>query len=167
MPTYYTGKGVHIRNPDAYARTGAPMYQTKSGSTNINKETAIYKLNLQNGKKYIGKSTDVDRRMDQHFSGNGAKVTQKFKPIEGKVLDSCPGYFADDLENEYTEDYIEKNGYDNVRGGRYCNSNTLNYNKSGSKKNITCYKCGKQGHYANTCYSKKCYYDYSSSSDDY
>ena len=89
MPTYYTGKGVHIRNPDAYARTGAPMYQTKSGSTNINKETSIYKLNLQGGKKYIGKSSDVDRRMDQHFSGNGAKVTQKFKPIEGKI--SCVG----------------------------------------------------------------------------
>ena len=39
---YYTQSGTYIRNPDAYARTGAPMYRTKYGnSTNINHETHI------------------------------------------------------------------------------------------------------------------------------
>ena len=28
-------------------------------------------------KKYIGKTTDIERRMNQHFYGNGAKVTQR------------------------------------------------------------------------------------------
>ena len=82
MPTYYTEFGEKIRNPEAYASTGAPMYKTKYGeSTDINAPTTIYKLNLKGGKKYVGKTTDIERRTDQHFSGNGAKVTKKFKPI--------------------------------------------------------------------------------------
>jgi len=130
MTTYYTSNGTYIRNPEAYAKTGAPMFKTKYGDTlDINQKTDIYKLNLKNGKKYIGKTTDIDRRMNQHFSGNGAKVTKKFKPIDGKVVDSCPGFFSDELEQEYTEDYIDKYGYENVRGGKYTNSKTLNKTK--------------------------------------
>ena len=52
MPTYYTQYGQTIRNPEAYARTGAPMYKTKYfESTDINAPTAIYKMNLVGGKK--------------------------------------------------------------------------------------------------------------------
>ena len=126
MPDYYTKNGTIIRNPDGYARTGAPMYETKySNSPNINKETTIYKLNCEEGKKYIGKTTNLDKRIDDHFSGNGSKVTKKFKPITGEVLETCPGYFSDDLEQKYTDENIKKKGYNNVRGGKYCNSKTL------------------------------------------
>jgi len=147
MPTYYTRRGDYIHNPDAYAKTGAPMYETKYGETpNINEETDIYKLDLEGGKKYIGKTIDIDRRMEQHFSGNGSKVTKKFKPIEGKIIDTCPGYFSDKLEQKHTDKYIKKHGYNNVRGGKYTNSHTLT-----CKKTVTCFKCGKKGHYANNC----------------
>ena len=133
MPNYYTQSGQIIRNPEAYARTGAPMYTTRyTESKDINAPTAIYKMNLEGGKKYVGKTTDVDRRMDQHFSGNGAKVTKKFKPINAKVVDEVPGFFSDDVEQEYTEEYIDKYGYENVRGGMYTNSKTLK--KSSPKK---------------------------------
>ena len=43
--------------------------------------------------KYIGKTVDIDRRIDQHFSGKGSKVTQKFKPIDGEIVDVCNGFF--------------------------------------------------------------------------
>ena len=131
MPnSYYTKNGNYIRNPNAYANTGSPMYKTRnSKSVNINKSTDIYKLSLENGKTYIGKTTNINRRMEQHFSGNGSKVTQKFAPIKGKVIDSCPGYFADNLENKHTKQYIKKQGYNNVRGGSYTNSKTLKRNK--------------------------------------
>ena len=109
MHTYYTESGQKVRNPEAYALTGAPMYETKYGNTkDVNAPTTIYKMNLQNGKKYIGKTTDVDRRMDQHFSGNGSQVTKKFKPISGKVIDSCPGFFSDDVEQYHTDKNIQK-----------------------------------------------------------
>ena len=168
MPTYYTQSGEKIRNPEAYALTGAPMFKTKyQQKKDINAPTTIYKLNLENGKKYVGKTTDVDRRMDQHFSGNGSKVTKKFKPIDGKIIDEVPGFFSDDVEQEYTEDYIEKYGYNNVRGGYYTNSQTLEKNNKKQyvtkKKQVKCYKCGKYGHYANQCYSNYSY----NSDDDY
>jgi hypothetical protein len=158
MPTYYTQSGEKIRNPEAYALTGAPMFKTKyQQNKDINAPTTIYKLNLENGKKYVGKTTNVDRRMDQHFSGNGSKVTKKFKPIDGKTIDEVPGFFSDDVEQEHTEDYIEKYGYNNVRGGYYTNSHTLEKNNKKQyvtkKKQLKCYKCGKCGHYANQCYS--------------
>ena len=167
MPTYYTENGDRIRNPEAYASTGAPMYETKYGDTkDINSKTVIYKMDLENGKKYIGKTSDIDRRMEQHFSGNGSKVTKKFKPISGTVIDEVPGFFSNEIEHEYTEEYIEKYGYQNVRGGYYTNSKTLKYQSQNKKKTtnnkkkpqttkkntIICYNCGKKGHYASQCY---------------
>ena len=154
MSTYYTQAGQHIRNPEAYARTGAPMYTTRyTESKDINAPTAIYKMNLEGGKKYVGKTTDVDRRMDQHFSGNGAKVTKKFKPIDAKVVDEVPGFFSDDVEQEYTEEYMDKYGYENVRGGMYTNSKTLK--KNSPKKTVSkCSRCGRSGHSKDKCYAK-------------
>ena len=162
MPTYYTERGDIIYNSTAYAKTGAPMYKTKYGNTtNINQETDIYKLKLENGKKYIGKTVDIDRRMDQHFSGIGAKVTQKFKPIEGEVIDTCPGYFANKVEQKHTDKNIKKHGYANVKGGKYTNSTTLKKTKPNVKlvawydlEYNNCYRCGRTGHFANNCYAK-------------
>ena len=145
MSQYYTKQGKIIYNPSAYAKTGAPMFSYGSRK-NINAPTQIYKLNLEGGKKYVGKTTNVNKRMNQHFSGNGAKVTQKFKPINGEIVDECYGFFADDLEQKHTDENIKKHGYNNVRGGKYTNSHTLTDNSD-----ITCFKCGKVGHYANQC----------------
>ena len=154
MKIYYTQSGQHIRNPEVYARTGAPMYTTRyTESKDINAPTAIYKMNLKDGKKYVGKTTNVDRRMNQHFSGNGAKVTKKFKPIDVKVVDEVPGFFSDDVEQEYTEEYIDKYGYENVRGGMYTNSKTLKKN-SPKKKVSKCSRCGRSGHSKDKCYAK-------------
>ena len=119
---YYTKNGEYIRNPEAYAKTGAPMYKN---NININKKTDIYVLNLENGKKYVGKTADFDNRMYAHFNGNGSKVTKKFKPINGEIVDTCPGFFASKLEQKYTNKNIQKYGYNNVRGGSYTNSKTL------------------------------------------
>ena len=144
---YYTKKGKIIYNPSAYAKTGAPMYEHPCSNVNINKKTHIYKLNLEDGKKYVGKTTNINKRMDQHFSGNGAKVTQKFKPIQCKVVDEVPGFFSDEIEQSYTEKYIQKYGYDNVRGGKYTNSTTLH-------GPIKCSRCGRSNHTKDSCYAK-------------
>ena len=129
---YYTQNGEYIKNPIGYAKMGAPMYESPSiyDTNNVNKETFIYKLDLEDGKKYIGKTGNFEKRIKQHFSGEGARVTRKFKPIKSVLLDSCPGFFADDIEQLYTNKYIVKYGYNNVRGGKYTNSTTLNRSKT-------------------------------------
>ena len=128
---YYTQTGEYIKNPKGYAKTGAPMYESQSiyDTNDINKETFIYKLDLEDGKIYIGKTGNVQKRMKQHFSGDGARVTKKFKPIKCKVLDSCPGFLANEIEQLYTNRYIVEYGYNNVRGGKYTNSTSLHRTK--------------------------------------
>jgi predicted GIY-YIG superfamily endonuclease len=143
---YYNSYGQQIQNPRAYAATGAPMYNKFTTNTgkpvnnptqyakagrqlyanqNINEKRSVYAVECKGGKKYIGETGDFDRRMHQHFSGNGAQVTQKYTPKRATELESVPGYFAKEVEQKYTEDYIKKYGYDRVRGGKHTNSTTL------------------------------------------
>lgn len=124
--TFYTKQGNIIYNPSAYANTGAPMYKSNSYNTpNINEQKYVYRVDCANGKKYIGETKNFDKRIEQHFNGNGAKVTQKFEPKSAKIIDVVPGYYAKNVEQYYTEKYIQKFGYNNVRGGKYTNSLTL------------------------------------------
>lgn len=143
--TYYTESGKKIFNPNAYAQTGAPMYNTDG--IDINQKTYLYVINLKYGKKYIGKTTNIEKRINDHFNGNGSQVTKKNDLIDYEILETVPGYFGSEKEQEYTEQYIEKYGYSNVRGGKYTNSKTMSIKG-------TCYRCGREGHYATNCYAK-------------
>ena len=49
----------------------------------------VYSLNLKGGKKYVGKTNNIGRRLSQHFGGNGAKWTQKNKPISVNHVQKC------------------------------------------------------------------------------
>lgn len=77
----------------------------------------IYLLCLENDKYYVGRTSDIHRRIGQHFLGEGAKWTKLHKP-KSIIL------YTTEL-NEYHEDYMtlltmKKYGIDNVRGGRWC-----------------------------------------------
>jgi len=123
---YYTVLGEPIRNPTAYAKTGSPMYGSqKYLMVDLNQKTYIYKLYLEDGKIYIGKTNNLKRRMDEHFSGMGSKVTQKFKPLNYEILEVCDGYFSNKQEQYHTKKNIRQYGYENVRGGKHTNSRTL------------------------------------------
>ena len=45
------------------------------------------------------------------------------------MLDSCPGFLANEIEQLYTNKYIVEYGYNNVRGGKYTNSTSLHRTK--------------------------------------
>ena len=74
---------------------------------------ATYVLRLEEDRWYVGVTTQLKHRIDQHFSGKGAKWTQQFSPIEVYEL------YNGDQEELVTEKYMEQHGYGMVRGGSY------------------------------------------------
>lgn len=114
---------------------------------------SIYVLQCESGKYYVGKTTDVMRRFEEHKAGKGSAWTKKYKPVR---LTECRSVTSDHDENNVTEDLMKKYGIENVRGGIYTQinlpeeyTNVLKLKFRGTDD--TCYKCNLAGHFANKC----------------
>ena len=90
MPTYkkkytYSKKTKYKKKP-----TTSTYKKKTTTSTYKNKSNVYtYSLNLKGGKKYVGYTTNIKKRLNQHFSGNGSKVTQECKPISINHIQKC------------------------------------------------------------------------------
>jgi hypothetical protein len=80
-------------------------------------EQSVYVLELEGGKYYVGWSEHVERRLSQHFAGNGSEVTKQVKPV--KILLVRQG--TKETGWLITQALAERYGWDRVRGGYCCN----------------------------------------------
>jgi predicted GIY-YIG superfamily endonuclease len=115
----------------------------------------IYILKLREGKYYIGKTKNIEKRYESHLIGEGSGWTKKYRPLSLVKTIKSSSQFDED---KYVKEYMAKYGIDNVRGGTYsnvvldANSIELLEKEIRHSKNL-CTRCGRDTHYIKDCYA--------------
>jgi predicted GIY-YIG superfamily endonuclease len=93
----------------------------------------VYVLKLENERYYIGRTSNFIQRMNEHFTNKGSEYTKKNKPI--KIIEVNEEKDKYD-ERDKTLEYMNRYGYENVRGYAWCQNVLLKCPKINSKKII-------------------------------
>jgi predicted GIY-YIG superfamily endonuclease len=110
----------------------------------------VYTLNLEKGRKYVGMTSNINRRLDQHFNGDGAKWTQKYLPVSVNSIQKVSSVdYAKKLETKIYHNMKDYHGTEKVRGAGH----TTSIEKSSPKKTGACYRCGRTSHWSPDCYA--------------
>ena len=89
--------------------------------------SAVYVLELEGGRIYVGQSLNLSGRLSQHWSRRGSQMTKSYRPHRVLEVHFDAGR---DVERERTIHYAKKNGFDkadgtpNVRGSSWCSLNS-------------------------------------------
>jgi len=125
----------------------------------IGMRTGVYVLQLQNRGYYVGKSDNVDARVQQHKSGVGSAWCRH----KGGVVKEIPTVFHGSLEDvsswEMNETVTQMllHGYANVRGWEFTSCGPLSTGELDTIKHVVmgqtdaCRNCGNGGHFAENC----------------
>jgi len=116
----------------------------------------IYVIQLFDDKFYIGRTNNLNRRLEEHKNGTGAEWTKKYPFIKLLKTVNTNDLFTED---KYVKMYMNKYGINNVRGGSYSNIELNKEQENILKKelntiNNNCYRCGRNSHYIKNCYAK-------------
>ena len=120
-------------------------------------KTTIYVLRLRGNKYYVGSTSNVSQRFEQHLAGSGSAWTRTHKPTG--IVKTIPNASPFD-EDKITKEYMSKYGIDNVRGGSYVALELTEFHKQVLNMEIwsakgCCTKCGRTGHMVKDCYAKR------------
>lgn len=120
----------------------------------------VYVLELEQQHVYVGRSTNVQRRLIQHMTGKGAQFTRHHRKPTGKLLPRLGNLVGDGdgPERDETLRQMEKRGPDMVRGWKYCHPVLSEEDRREIESNLRellnlCRRCGKPGHFARRCWS--------------
>lgn len=117
----------------------------------------IYILELAQGRVYVGHSSDVRRRIQQHMAGQGAAFTKAFPPT-GVILPrlGCVTGSPEAAERDETLRYMFLRGIPVVRGWKFVRVEMPEDEAQDAEENIRelfdlCRRCGHPGHFITHC----------------
>lgn len=126
--------------------------------------SGVYVIQCNNKNKYyVGKSENIENRINQHKSGDGAKFIKNNGGVY-KQIDLLTHNNTDDLglrEQQETLAQMLVHGFNNVRGWEFTSSVDLTYEECVSIKTLIlgsgdfCRKCGSSEHFIKDCENKK------------
>jgi hypothetical protein len=115
--------------------------------------TNIYILRLTGGKYYVGKTSNVEKRYQEHLEGKGSAWTRKYKPLSIEKTIQGASHFEEDKQ---VLECMSKYGINNVRGGSYVSVELSDSDEGECRKKIRmaanlCARCGRDNHFVATC----------------
>ena len=119
--------------------------------------TNIYIIKCEEGKWYIGKSAEPEKRYKKHCDGGATAWTTKYKPVDlEKIIENQSNYD----EDKYVKEYMGMYGIENVRGGSYVMTELTKEQKELLQKEIwaaedKCTRCGNSTHFVARCFAKE------------
>lgn len=117
----------------------------------------IYVLELENKKYYVGKTKNLDFRINQHFSEHGSEWTKKHRPVKIlTIINNCDDWD----ENKWTLIIMSKYGIENVRGGSWSQidlseDEVKNISNMISGCQDKCFGCGENTHFVKECKNRR------------
>jgi predicted GIY-YIG superfamily endonuclease len=130
---------------------------TTTTTTTTTTTDGVYILQLSHNQVYVGKSSNIPRRITEHMNGIGSAFTRKYKPT-GVVLPRLGNISGsgDAVERDETIRYMYLHGINNVRGWRYTSVDLSCNDIKEAERDIRevfdlCRKCGIKGHFAGYC----------------
>lgn len=128
----------------------------------------IYVLKLHDEKYYIGKTDNLETRLNAHYNCTGSSWTQKYPAVQTLETVETDDPFDED---KITLKYMEKYGIDNVRGGTFCRINLTVHEKNTITQMIhgntnRCFRCGQHGHFIAECSLSSAYEPWSHEEDE-
>ena len=129
--------------------------------------STVYVLKLNNNKYYVGRTSNLSKRIEYHKNGNGSAWTKKFgfvKVLQSMEVDS-PFY-----EDMMVKKMMQKYGIENVRGGSYSQvwlpkDQFISLIRELNGANDRCFKCSGK-HFIRDCPNRYYEDDESDESDD-
>jgi hypothetical protein len=140
-------------------KKSVPKTSTVKGSisTISEKPTMVYVLQLVGGLIYVGQSSNVERRIQQHLDGRGAMFTRRHKPTGLRLarLGTINGA-GDSGERQEVLLQMRMHGMESVRGWKYCNnrlspSDIIDIRSNWVEMFNLCRRCMGVGHMASSC----------------
>lgn len=114
---------------------------------------SLYCLLLEGGRYYVGKSNNVEVRLEDHLHHEGSEWTILHKPVSVcEIRHDCDDWD----EDKFVKQMMALHGVDKVRGGSYSQSVLPQFVKDLLVREIRgatnrCFRCGASDHFSSSC----------------